>query len=402
MHILYVNSFYSPDIGGGAEITLASIVEGVGARGHTVSVFATGRDNLLEGEVVGLATVYRAKSQNIYWPYKMREASRWRRAVWHLLDRDNRRMGRVLGEVIDRIKPDVIACHNLAGISIAAWREGVARGIPVVQVLHDLYLACPATTMFKNGGACVRRCGECHAFRLGFAKASSKLSAAVGVSDFIRGRLNSLGYFEGVDFRVIHNARPIGLTERRKPTVEPRSLVFGYIGSLTPAKGMEWLLRQFGLVGGGAKLVVAGSGEPAYEARLRDMAAGLNVEFVGHVNAQSFFSSVDVCVVPSVWPDTFPGVAFEACAYHVPVIASKLGGLPEIVVNGVNGLLVDPEVPSSLSEAMVKLSNDQAYLEGLADRCHGSVASFIDMDRMIDQYIDLYGRVSSRCDLPRP
>jgi len=71
--------------------------------------------------------------------------------------------------------------------------------------------------------------------------------------------------------------------------------------------------------------------------------------------------------VPSIWPDTFPTVAIESCAYSVPVIATRVGGLPEIIHDGINGLLIEPLDDISLSDAIMNLYEDKTLLHSLSE-----------------------------------
>jgi glycosyltransferase involved in cell wall biosynthesis len=393
MKILYVNSFYRPHIGGGAEVTLENIVEGMARRGHEVVVFSTSDKPGISIETVGSAKVYRAEIKNVFWHYPRNLPPKFVRALWHWYDRNNPRMGSVVRDVIRAEKPDIISFHNLAGISIAAWQAAFDESVPAIQVLHDLYLMCPPTTTFKNNKACETRCLECRYFRREHPAASSQLSAVVGVSRYILDRLTGEGYFKHIRQEVIHNTKTIpDATGPRKAAVRER-VTFGYIGALNPPKGIEWLIEQFRARGHGAKLLIAGEGSEQFKAKLRMLCGNSDVEFLGYVNSSTFYSQIDVAVVPSIWPDTFPGVAYEACAHHVPVIASGVGGLPEIISDGVNGVLCDPKNESSLGDAIEKILADRAMRETLSRNARASVEELLEPDRMITAYEALYSAI---------
>ena len=138
-----------------------------------------------------------------------------------------------------------------------------------------------------------------------------------------------------------------------------RALVrIGFVGTLVWHKGLHVLLeaaRQ--LPAEGYELEVWGSLDtfPEYAASLETMARGLPVRFCGAFHnggGADVYSRFDLLVVPSLWPENSPLVIHEAFMAGVPVVAARLGGIPELVTDGVNGVLYDPASPSALAEAL--------------------------------------------------
>lgn len=387
MRLLFVNSYYAPDVGGGAEIMLRNQVDGLRRRGHEVAVACTVAAPGVALSIEDGVSVYRVGVENYFWPLAKAPRSGLRKAMWHLKDRYNYAMARRLGDVLDRVKPDVVVCHNLSGWSISAWSAIQARGVPIIQVLHDAYLRCPKSTAFRNGAACSSQCGSCRLFRYDHADASAKVDAVVGVSGFILKSFVESGYFESSRKVVIENAQDLDSPfVKASPTGCFR---FGFLGSLVEAKGVGWLLDQFRSIDGSVSLVIGGRGDLVLERRLRSV-ADERVRFLGYVDPKTFFAHIDALVVPSLWPDTFPGVAYEACGSHVPVIASRIGGLPEIVQDGVNGLLCDPCDPESLGRAMRRLVQSPGLHEQLVRNARSSVARLLDANRMLTEYEQLF------------
>ncbi|WP_183568336.1 glycosyltransferase family 4 protein [Mucilaginibacter sp. SP1R1] len=384
--ILVINSLYSPHIGGGAEIISKIQVEGLQAHGFHVAVLATGPDQGLHEEVIDNVKVYRAGLKNLYWHFNDRKPGKLIRLGWHLNDRYNSGMRKHVREVIERERPDVVICHNLAGWSISAWDEISSKNIPIIQVLHDLYLACSNFTMFKNGHACEKQCATCKVLRSKHSIASNKVTAVVGVSNFILNKLTGMGYFAKSAKYAIHNAREIPDTGLKEPVTGKQPLKFGYIGTLAAVKGVEWLIEEFQALDIDATLTIAGKGKDDYEAHLKSIAHSDKIKFIGYANSKDFYTSIDVSVIPSLWPDTFPGVAFEASAYHVPAIATKIGGLPEIIKDGENGILCDPTDRTSLKEAIMLMYNNAQLRNKLAHNARKTVENLLSVDRMINDY----------------
>jgi glycosyltransferase involved in cell wall biosynthesis len=225
-------------------------------------------------------------------------------------------------------------------------------------------------------------------------KATQKVAAVVGVSAFVADGFIKAGYFKGIPKYIISNAREIEISKPPSFVETDRPLRFGYLGALTKSKGLEWLIDEFLSINFEAILVIGGKGVDDYEKLLKDKAKSSNIQFLGYVNPVDFYAKIDVLIVPSIWPDTFPGVAFEAAAFSVPVIASMIGGLPEIIKENENGLFCTPSDPHSLSQAMKLLNDDRTFLNNLIGKSSESVKPLLSVERMLNQYIDLCNEIT--------
>ena len=381
MKIMMLNTLYTPHVVGGAEIIFREQAEGFAKLGYEVTVVTTTGGNQVLWETINGVSVCRIPLTNVYWHYEKDTASAFKHKLWHILDIYNVGMKRALLKVVSQVNPDVAVCHNLSGFSISAWDVFKAKNIPVVQVLHDQYLLCPNSNAFKNGKICEKQCAVCHMMRLPHRKASCKVDAVVGVSKYVLDRMVSRGYFEGSQKYVIHNARQFPDIPTPKPWDGKSPLHIGYIGTLSRVKGVEWLIKSFmALPDINATLAIAGKGEtPEYEEYLHQLAsADKRISFSGYTKPENHYPLIHLSVVPSLWPDTFPTVAFESCAYHVPVIATNVGGLPEIIKDGVNGILVDANDKESLKTAFCRIYADIDALERLMLKARESVGEFMD------------------------
>ncbi|MBD8807675.1 MULTISPECIES: glycosyltransferase family 4 protein [Pseudomonas syringae group] len=399
MKILFISSLYAPDIGGGAEIILQRTVEGLQKRGHSVAVLATTDQPGLHMTAVNQIKVYRAGLHNLYWHFTAQRPGRLIRLGWHLRDRYNVGMREYVSQVMEMERPDLVVCHNLTGWSVSAWDEITASGRPIVQVLHDLYLLCPSSTMFKKGHSCQRQCVMCKQFRKGHDERSAQVSTVVGVSQYMLDTLQAQGYFKGAKGYVVHNASPIPMALPQQRIIDPQTaeptnapLRFGYLGTLSDSKGVGWLIDQFQHLPFNATLQIAGRGQINDEKRFKAMVTSPNISFVGYQKPETFYNQIDVAVVPSIWNEPFGMVAVEACAYSRPVIASRMGGLTEIIQDQLNGLLCSPDDPDSLGLAMLKLHQQPSLLARLSAQARNSVASLLNLDLMLDQYETLFAQ----------
>jgi glycosyltransferase involved in cell wall biosynthesis len=390
MNIVSINTLYEPYVGGGAEISLRSIVRGLAERGHNCHVISTCAPGQGSAEQIDDISVTRIPVRNVYWHFSDRRESAARRAIWHWNDQWNAYMLEAVEKVLSASVPDVVFMHNLTGFSSALWQIRKRLNVPVVQVLHDYYSICPKSTMFSGSKRCTRQCMACRFLRRRHAVASSGLSAVVGVSDAVLNQHLRYGYFRDVPIkRVINNARGIPPPAAKSKVGQP--FRFGFIGTLAEPKGVEILLAAFERLSlrsnRSIELLVAGTGKADYVAMLKMRFTTPSIKFLGRVTPEEFFGSVDVSVVPSIWEDPFPGVVFESLGFGVPVIGNALGGIPEMVQDGINGVLLPPEqFASALDDVMIHLLENPEMVVAMAANARASVTSLLNPVRQLDEY----------------
>jgi hypothetical protein len=133
MRILFINTFYSPYIGSGAEIKLSTLVNGLLERSHEIAVVSTHGGHGLEASVLNGLKIYRIGIRNIYWHFSSSLQPPWQRLIWHAIDSYNPLAGNDIRRVIDEFRPEIISCHNLPELSVAAWIEAVNAKARVIK-----------------------------------------------------------------------------------------------------------------------------------------------------------------------------------------------------------------------------------------------------------------------------
>lgn len=160
---------------------------------------------------------------------------------------------------------------------------------------------------------------------------------------------------------------------RRLPPRKPSpNLRFGYIGALSAHKGVDVLLRAFRrLTDADVELHLFGFAVPddPFTARLQSAGGGdPRIHFCGRYENRrlpELLAGIQVIVVPSRWHETFSIVTREALLAGLPVVASRVGGIPEAIADGVNGLLVPPSDEAALAAALARLTSDRALVARL-------------------------------------
>jgi glycosyltransferase involved in cell wall biosynthesis len=290
----------------------------------------------------------------------------------------NRDAAKKFGSLLDLARPDIVHAHNIyAGLTPRILDEATFRSVPSVLTLHDYKLACPSYLMLRRGEVCDACVGStfvhclarrCHKESL-LASAVTTVEAIFNAltrkwqqarllicpSKFVRELMIRHGYSPG---KLRHVPNGIDLAEWPRSSAEDGYVL--YVGRLSAEKGIEILVRAS--VGTPLPMRIVGDGPE--RARLEELAARLraNVHFEGHqepYRVRAMLQGASALVAPSVWNENAPMTVIEAMATGKPVVASRIGGIPEMVRDGETGVLVPPGDVDSLRAALTKLAKNR-------------------------------------------
>ena len=192
------------------------------------------------------------------------------------------------------------------------------------------------------------------------------------------------------------------------PALEPAPLPFDpptivSLGRLVVDKGFDVAVGAFGRLVERfphARMVVAGDGPE--RTALEDQAARLGlatrITFPGWVAPElvpRLMNDATVAVMPSRWREAFGLVALQAALMARPVVATRVGGIPEVVEDGVTGLLVDNEDEGALSDAMCRLLTEGGVARNMGRLGRIRAIEHFSLDAYVDAYDDLYARLCS-------
>jgi len=226
---------------------------------------------------------------------------------------------------------------------------------------------------------------------------SNKLSAVVGVSNFIINKYLQYGYFEKVKIReVIYNSRKFKPFEQKRNKLRKYdgTISFGFIGNIAPNKGLEVLLKAYKKIKNKhTRLVIAGSGNIGYVEYLKKNYSDDSIIWLGWVNQDDFFSKVDFTVVPSIWYEALGMIVVESFSYGIPVIGSRIGGIPEMVEENNNGILFEPGNYNELAEKLEDVAKNIIFWKENSDNIIKSAQKFLDYKRWIDKWEELLIRL---------
>jgi glycosyltransferase involved in cell wall biosynthesis len=269
----------------------------------------------------------------------------------------SRRAASEVNAICEALNPDVIHAHNtFLLISPSVYWVAARRNIPIVQTLHNFRLLCPQGTFFRNGGPCEDCLGKtlwravAHRCYRGSMLQSAVLSGVLSVhrsagtyqnkvtryialSAFSRACFIA-GGLPAARFRI----KPNFVCSDMRPNWGDRQGGL-FVGRLAREKGIETLLEAV-RIDGNAKVDMVGSGP--YAAAVAKRFGERYLGFLPNHDVARRMRSAAFLVLPSVGHEQMPMTVLEAFSCGLPVIASRLGALADIVEDGVTGLLINP------------------------------------------------------------
>jgi glycosyltransferase involved in cell wall biosynthesis len=383
MRILMLTQFYHPIIGGEERMVQDLSLE-LARRRHDVAVATLWHDGQADQENDQGIQIWRMRgtTQRATWLY--RETQRRHAPPW-----PDPEVTWSLRRIIDQVQPDVIHAHNWLMYSYLPLRSSRPAGL--VLTLHDYSWACATRRFMHKGEPCsgpeLVKCLGCASQHYGPLKGAPttlglRFMSAIGrtaidmflpVSKAVaagNGLIDS-----GLPYQVIPNFVP-DETAAKPDDVEtqmaqlPAGDFLLFVGDLAGDKGIHVLLKAYAQLESAPPLVLVGR-------RCVDtpIAFPPNVMFLNawpHEAVLEAWRRCSLAIIPSVWPEPFGLVALEALTAGRPVIASNIGGLADMVIDGETGQLVPPGDSTALAGALRQIVADRDLRErmGQAARQH--------------------------------
>lgn len=172
--------------------------------------------------------------------------------------------------------------------------------------------------------------------------------------------------------------------KRQLLNISEKDFVLGYVGRLSKEKGIQYLIEAAEILNESdipIKVLIIGDGPEKKDSECLVRQKGLEgkVSFTGfQTNVKSWIPAMDVFVLPSLIEGT-PMALLEAMAYGIPVVASDVGGVPQIIDSGKEGILVSPGKPEEIAAGITRLYNDDSLREDFATAAYKKVKSNFDI-----------------------
>jgi glycosyltransferase involved in cell wall biosynthesis len=337
--------------------------------GHELTVLTLSDYRRAEHYVVAKIPVDCMPNRNVYNQFSTGKRSRLVKILFGVLDTLNPLVFLYAMHHLRHNRVDVLCSHNLKGLGPAVWLAAKALRIPIVHVVHDYWLICPTSTMFRRGMACASCCGSCQRVSKPKARLSKVVSHVVGVSKFALDQHVAQGFFVGVNQSVIHNGRAPLDTVPREPVKRHVPFRVGFIGRVDATKGItEFFKSVVAAQTPDLEVHVAGRDNDGVLQALIRTHPELNVVDHGFVDPRAFYEVVDLIVVSSMWHEPFATVSFEPWEFYKPSIAFAVGGLPEVYAPFPE-LTVPRGDVIALGALIRRFASDTEFYDDAARRC---------------------------------
>ncbi|WJS99107.1 glycosyltransferase family 4 protein [Novosphingobium humi] len=373
MRILICTNVYPPRFVGGAELVAHELARQMLAQGHEVAAFVgdlngPGEHLAIWQETRDGVQVHRINTmQQDYDPQHLN-------FLHPAVDQH-------FSAVLREFRPDVVHCHNLMGLSVRLPILAAEFGARVFVTLHDFWGFCLNNTLLRPDGRTCKDYDACRVclpagndtagarmplrLRKGlFSLAFDHVDKFIAPSPFIARQYQKAGLDDG-RIAVISNGMDLQRFAPRERPDRPfppvRLLYVGYLGT---HKGVDILLQALALLADtdiDLEIIGTGSQEQTYRDKADQLGLTERIIWRGRQAPSDMpqnYARADVVVLPSIWEENQPVCLMEAMASGLPIVASRIGGIPDMINDGQEGLLCDPGDPYALSRALRVLIDD--------------------------------------------
>ncbi|MFH0854306.1 MAG: glycosyltransferase [bacterium] len=437
MKICVITSLYKPYSKGGAERVVEDIVKGLAGKGHEVLVVTTGHlfahpSNGIklkhsfceEPALCDSRTGYRQDAEqikiirfypcNLFWFWDIDKKKIWLRLPWHIIDVFNLYSYFKIKKILKKGKPDIVMTHNLKGIGYTAPVAIRVCGIKHIHTAHDVQLVEPSGLISQENKKAKKQKNniiiKIYSFFTRILFASPDI--VISPSEWLLAFYTSRGFFPKSRKLVMRNPIPAipsflnGPFQKQDSSLakegeESRSARDGYsnshfakefidlnllyIGQIEEHKGIVFLINAvkklenicLDIIGTGTKM-------DAIKTICKDCDRIKIRGFIENSQVYNFIVQNDFVIVPSLCAENAPKVIYESFSCGAPVIASNIGGIPELVKNGYNGYVFEAGIAESLRAVIKKCIKEKDRWRELRENTLKSIEGWD-----IDKYLDL-------------
>jgi len=327
----------------------------------------------------------------------------------------SREAKRKIARLIEETRPDIAHIHNLhAHLTTSILSPLKKAGIPIVWTLHDYKLVCPNSDLLSGEEICercipnrfhnivLRRCkkGSLGASFVAMlialydrlTRVPGRVDRFIAPSRFLENKLIEAGFDPG-KIRWLPN-----FVEAESRDAVPEGDYFLYFGRLSREKGIDILIRAAARLGRG-RLRILGDGpeRPALE-RLAAEQGAADIEFLGRRSGEELrqiLCGAQFAVLPSRWYENLPFSVMEAFASGKPVVASDLGGIPEMVDDGVNGFLFPSGDEEALADRIATLLDSPGLREEMGRKGREKAIELYGPEYHYERIMQIYRELGS-------
>lgn len=402
MRILLVNKFHY--LKGGSEKYYFELAEMLKEHGHEIAFFSMKNEKNIKTK----NKEYLTEEINLNGGNKLK-------AFNIICSKDNERL---MEKALNEFKPDIVHINNFQRqLSASIIKPIEKKKIPIVFTAHDLQAVCPNSAMLRNE----RICEECkngqyiNCMKYQCTKGSKlksilsvletryyrkhkiyeKFDCIISPSSFVGNKIKE--ELPGIKrIEAIHNYIDLNQYSNCETQDEGYAL---YSGRISEEKGIINLVKAFQSIQNGV-LYIAGDGpeKQKIEKFIKENNLEHRIKLLGYLNSETMkktLASSKFLVLPSIWYENCPFSIIEALAIGKPVVASNIGGIPELIEDGTNGYLYQYDNIEKLKEALNKMFETNEYFE-LSKNAKESAKLKFSKDKYYKELIKIYEEVLNK------
>ncbi len=365
---------------GGTEVSIKSMAEAL-AKHHEVIILTscpfTGLTSLRgQQEKRGPIKIIRFFPINLYYSFYSQNKPFFVKGLWHLINTWNIHSYIVVRDILKKERPDIIHSHNVRGLSFSVISSINSAGIPHIHTLHDYELISLHNNINKSNT-------RFNLFRYIYIKVMRNIVKNIKIvtaeTQFV---LDLLSKYDLINGKAKQYVIPPGFSIRNpeinNKNTSNKNLL--YVGKLDKSKGLITLLKAFAdMPDKDIRLNIVGRGQLENEV-IGAIKKDKRIVYHGFLPQEDklyrLYSEASLLILPSVWLEPFGLVSLEAFSFGVPVVASNIGGIPEVVQDGYNGFLFRPGDAEDLTNTLKKAMSDNNRLKQLGENAQKSIEKY--------------------------
>ena len=399
MKICLIAPLFDPWLVGGAEKYAKTLAEKLSEDHQVIVITTTGPVPRKQIQSNNNLKVIEINPGNIATLYDMIDDSASigsaKKMMWHFFDLWNLSSYLKIKKILKDEKPDVIHTNGIKGFSPTLFSAIKHLQIPHVHTIHDYELISRWMVLYRNGKPISNFNIFDRIYMSYFRKMSSGLDAVIAPSKFAMNLHEKLGFFRNSQKYIIPNGGK--LDKDAKPKSEFKS-EFLFLGQIIESKGLHIAVKAFRKVKDkNAILHIAGKGQ--YLDTIKLLAKGderiIFHGFLDEEELEKIFKKCSYLLVPSVWYEIFGLVIMEAMNKGLPVIASNIGAIPELVKDRYNGYLFEAGNVDSLCDVIERSINENTEYSRLSKNAIETSKNF-DLEGQIKSILKIYSQLNKK------
>lgn len=372
MTIVIVNTFYYPDIVGGTEVSVQKLAEGLAEKRHKIHIICT--SDTEETKCINGVSVHRFRHMDKG------------KAVRNYEEFCNILFLKKIKDLLAEIKPDVLNTNNLIPFSLAVWKLGKKLGIPVVHFARDYYLFSSRFRL-KNW----------------YYRLMSQIPDAVAAaSEYTLHAHLDQKLFQNSKIKIVipnainYDMKLYDELAEEKSKIRDTKITFAFAGRYTEDKGVRYLMEAF-LEWNQSHAVLKFFGRGELSEYVKEHALRnhniMDYGFLYEEDLSRELQKCDVLIAPttSAFPEAFGRIILDAYKHAMPVIATRVGGMQDIVIHKQTGLLIRPDSRQDIIRGMQYFS-DRKHITGMLSNIRTELKTY-GIENNIRAFENLYARL---------